>query len=148
MPHIHWGVYSVYTSHVVFTVQFIFLGYSWLYYESIKRGLTIRPINESTCKQLVWSTRIGRNMSIWILCLILGSAPGANLPLEVTGPCSRVIGTWSPRSSAYRTVCSPSVDIPTPRTHVSAQGNRGSRTPSRLPEDILKRNPHWSTYNI
>ncbi len=25
----------------------------------------------STCKQLVWSTRIGQNMSIWILCLIL-----------------------------------------------------------------------------
>jgi hypothetical protein len=54
-----------------------------------------------TCKQLVWSTRIGRNMTIWILCLILGSVPGAALPLEVTG-CSRVIGTWSPRSSTYR----------------------------------------------
>ncbi len=26
-----------------------------------------------TCKQLVWSTRIDRNMTIWILCLILGS---------------------------------------------------------------------------
>jgi hypothetical protein len=56
----------------------------------------------ATCKQLVWSIRIGRNMSIWVLCLILGSGPGADLPLEVTGPCLRTIGTWSPRSSAYR----------------------------------------------
>jgi hypothetical protein len=54
-----------------------------------------------TCKQLVWSTRIDRNMPIWILCLILGSGPGADLPLEVTGPWSRVISTWSPRYSVY-----------------------------------------------
>ncbi len=39
----------------------------------------------STCKQLVWSTRIGRNMSIWILYLILGSGPGTALTLEVAG---------------------------------------------------------------
>ncbi len=43
----------------------------------------------ASCKQLVWCTRIGRNMPIWILCwilcLILGSGPGAALPLEVTG---------------------------------------------------------------
>ncbi len=56
----------------------------------------------ATCKQLVWSTRIGRNMPIWIPCLILGSGPGADLPLEVTGSCFRAIGTWSHRSSAYR----------------------------------------------
>jgi hypothetical protein len=56
----------------------------------------------STCKQLVWSTRIGRNMPIWILCLILGSGLGADLPLEVTGTYFRAIGTWSPRSSSYR----------------------------------------------
>jgi hypothetical protein len=56
----------------------------------------------ATCTQLVWSTRIGRNMPIWILCLILESGPGADLPLEVTGPWFRVIGTCSPRSSAYR----------------------------------------------
>ncbi len=47
----------------------------------------------STCKQLVWSTRIGRNMPIWILCLILGSGPGEALTMEVTRRCSRVIGT-------------------------------------------------------
>ncbi len=39
----------------------------------------------ATCKQLVWSIRIGRNMPIWVLCLIPGSGPGADLPLEVTG---------------------------------------------------------------
>jgi hypothetical protein len=27
----------------------------------------------ATCKQLVWSSRIGRNMPIWVLYLILGS---------------------------------------------------------------------------
>jgi hypothetical protein len=58
-----------------------------------------------TCKQLVWSTRIDRNMPFWILCLILGSDPGTDLPLEVTGSCSRVIGTWSTRYSTYRAVC-------------------------------------------
>ena len=55
----------------------------------------------ANCKQLVWSTRIGRNMPIWILYLILGSGPDADLSMEVTGTCSRAIGTWSPRSSAY-----------------------------------------------
>ncbi len=39
----------------------------------------------ATCKQLVWSIRIGRNMPIWVLCLIPGSGPGAALPLEATG---------------------------------------------------------------
>jgi hypothetical protein len=39
----------------------------------------------TTCKQLVWSIRIDRNMPIWVLCLIPGSSPGAALPLEVTG---------------------------------------------------------------
>ena len=39
----------------------------------------------TTCKQLVWSIRIGRNMPIWVLCLIPESGPGAALPLEVTG---------------------------------------------------------------
>ncbi len=29
----------------------------------------------TTCKPLVWSNRIRRNMPIWILCLILGSGP-------------------------------------------------------------------------
>ncbi len=38
-----------------------------------------------TCKQLVWSIRIDRNMPMWVLCLIPGSGPGAALPLEVTG---------------------------------------------------------------
>ncbi len=58
-----------------------------------------------TCKQLVWSTRIGRNMTIWILCLILGSDPGAASTLEVTG-CG--VGSLfytgfqvDPRSSLY-----------------------------------------------
>jgi hypothetical protein len=39
----------------------------------------------ATCKQLVWSNRIGRNMPIWVLWLMLGSGPGADLPLELTG---------------------------------------------------------------
>ena len=43
------------------------------------------PCTAATCKHVEWSTRIGRNMTIWILCLILGSGPGAVLPLEVTG---------------------------------------------------------------
>jgi hypothetical protein len=43
----------------------------------------------ATCKQLVWSNRIARNMPIWVLCLILGSGPGAALPLEVTGSGGR-----------------------------------------------------------
>jgi hypothetical protein len=38
----------------------------------------------TTCKQLVWSTRIGRSMPIWILYLILGSGPDVVLSLEVT----------------------------------------------------------------
>jgi hypothetical protein len=29
----------------------------------------------ATCKQLVWSIRIDRNIPIWFLCLILGSGP-------------------------------------------------------------------------
>jgi hypothetical protein len=41
----------------------------------------------TTCKQLVWSTRIGRNMSIW----------------NCHNPGSSVLG--SPRSSTYRDVC-------------------------------------------
>ncbi len=52
----------------------------------------------STCKQLVWSNRIGRNMPIWILCLILGSVPGVVLPLEETRcgweSCS-IQGSWA-----------------------------------------------------
>jgi hypothetical protein len=39
----------------------------------------------TTCKHLVWSTRIGRNIPIWILRLIVGSDPGTALTLEVTG---------------------------------------------------------------
>jgi hypothetical protein len=39
----------------------------------------------ATCKQLVWSNRIGRNMPIWVLFLILGSGPVVALPLEVIG---------------------------------------------------------------
>jgi hypothetical protein len=49
--------------------------------------------------------------------LIVGQTPRLyNLPSKL---CSRDIGTWSPRSSVYRTVSAPSVDIPTPRTHTS-----------------------------
>jgi hypothetical protein len=43
----------------------------------------------ATCKQLVWSIRIGRNIPIWVLHLILGSGPGAAFPLEVTGSGGR-----------------------------------------------------------
>ena len=91
----------------------------------------------ATCKQLVWSIRIGRNIPIWVLCLILGSGPGAALPLEVTGPCSRAIGTWSPRSSAYRAVCVPSVDIPTPRTHTSTVYRAVSQVPPHLAASMV-----------
>ncbi len=126
-----------------------------VYYESMKRNL-INPIHECRCngrllnewvliatrKQLVWSTRIGRNMSIWILCLILGSGPGADLPLEVTGSCFRAIGTWSPRSSAYRVRCrrtrshrpSPSVN-PVQRTSVKGSTPSTSKRPR---VDVIK----------
>jgi hypothetical protein len=98
----------------------------------------------ATCKQLVWSIRIGRNIPIWVLCLILGSGPGAALPLEVTGPCSRAIGTWSPRSSAYRAVYVPSVEIPTPRTHTSTVYRAVSQVPPHFAASmvILPRLPH------
>ena len=91
----------------------------------------------ATCKQLVWSIRIGRNIPIWVLCLILGSGPGAILPLEVTGSCSRAIGTWSPRSSTYRAVCVPSVDIPTPRTHTSTVYRAVSQVPPHLAASMV-----------
>ena len=39
--------------------------------------------------------------------------------LHVDDVFSRIIGTWIPRSSEYKDVCAPSVDIPTPRTHTS-----------------------------
>ncbi len=64
--------------------------WGFLFYRSPEKKSVGRQIEEewvliTTCKQLVWSTRIVRNMPIWILCLILGSVPGATLSVEVTG---------------------------------------------------------------
>ena len=63
--------------------------YILLHLTSVDYLCTPSPVEEevliATCKQLVWSIRIGRNMPIWVLWLIPGSGPGAALPLEVTG---------------------------------------------------------------
>jgi hypothetical protein len=65
----------------------------------------------ATCKQLVWSNRIGWNMPIWNLCLRIRT--GAVNP---HWGWSMVIGTWgSPILDVQRRL-RPSVDIPTLRT--------------------------------
>ncbi len=140
----------------------------------LSKGLIIKPwkswlsLNEwlliNTCKQLVWSTRIGRNMPIW----------------NCHTPGSSVLG--SPRSSVYRDVCvqasTSRLPEPTPLTtyrvvpqsedpplsseceqvdgllkpetsHTSDQGVRGSKNPvSRWPKDMMQWNLHCSIYNI
>ncbi len=72
----------------------------------------------ATCKQLVWSTRIVRNIPIWNplpKCRV--STEGKSGPMRCChAPGPSVLGAPDTRSTV---VCAPSFDIPTPRTHTS-----------------------------
>ncbi len=87
-------------------------------------------------KKSVWSTRISRITLIW------NPLPNFRVRSYETRdrmskhwvprmlPCSRVIGTWNPRSLTYRDVRSSIVDIPTPRTHTSNSVQRCVPSPT------------------
>jgi hypothetical protein len=67
----------------------------------------------SHLEKSVWSTRIGRITPIW------NPLPNCRVRSYEVLSCSRVIGTWSPRSSACRSGVVSRVNIPTLRTHTS-----------------------------
>jgi len=86
-----------------------------------------------TCKQLVWSNRIGRNMPIWILCLRIRSGTSKPHRAMLQGhrylgvPDSRLTETFAPQVSTSWVL-----HIPTLRTHTSNSVQRCAQVPPPL----------------